>query len=129
MSVLATIKELIDGREAINLLLNKRLRAKTAYKVSKASRYIDYALRDFEPIRSQTRDKYGTVVGNTMMWKGETEEDRKINEASFREELDELMREQVEIPITPINPDELGQQETFEPMIFFMLDFLFEEQE
>lgn len=124
--ITATLKELIEGKAAMEQFLSVGLKAKTSYKVSKMLRLLNKHFEDFDQARLAARDRYGELVQGEMVWNGETDEEKEAGRAAFQAEMDELFAEVVNIEVSPIKLSELGDVE-IPGSIPYLLYFMFEE--
>lgn len=87
-----------------------KLPAKTSYRVSKALRLLNTAAEDFERARITAAKNYALKdeEGNPIV------DDKGIiqmlNQVGFLHEMQELMAEEIEVPVLPVKLEDLGDQ-------------------
>jgi hypothetical protein len=98
-----TLANVINSQEAINRLLARPLPAKTAYKLNKIVRKLMPEFDDFNKIRNDLIKKYGEPTGE-----GDNFQVIKENMPLYTSELDEVVKEEVEINCNPLTLDDLA---------------------
>jgi len=116
------VRDLVQIKESLSQLLNSRLSVKTSYRIVKFSKRVIKELDDVEKARIEYINANG--VKNA---KGEMEvPPEKV--AEFREQMDEVLDEVVDIPVMKVNVGELeGSALTVGDIA--NLDFLIQEGE
>jgi hypothetical protein len=120
-----TIRQLLSGYEVLGKLATANLPVVTSYRLNKLFRRIPGELEEYERARISLVEKYAEVPV-------EPEDESKIrkvapeNQEKFREELDLVLDEVVEIPFTLVKPEDLGKFE-ISPIELQLVDFIFAE--
>lgn len=96
-----TLKQLVDGEQALANLAQSRQPVKVAYRIGKIIRKVEPELKDFYAARQTLLEKYGTKQENGQ-WRIE-----KDQIAALEEELRPLLEETVTIDAAPVNVEEL----------------------
>lgn len=120
-----SVSTLINCTDALNELIQKPLRTKTAYKIARLAREVSRELEIFNSAKNALIEKYGEHDENNQLI---TENNNyKIKEdvrADFVEEYQEMMQQNISLNIEPIALKEL-EDEKFTPQeISSILDFI-----
>lgn len=97
-----TLGELLNGKPALEKLVNLEISIKTAYKLSRIINKLNNELQNFEDQRQKLVSKYGEPEenGNVIV----TQE----NMEAFSNELNELINLEIELAYEPVSLEELG---------------------
>lgn len=97
-----TLGELLNGKPALEKLVNLEIGIKTAYKISRIIRKLNEELQHFEEQRQKLVTQYGEPQenGNVIV----TEE----NMEAFAQELNDLVALEIKLDFEAVSLDELG---------------------
>lgn len=111
--------DIVEAAQVIRELTEVRVPAKVAYRISVAADRIMRHAQRAEKVRADMITSYGTKQedGNYMVPPEKVEE--------FRDELNALYDEEVELNLVPINVDALGEV-MISPLTMYKLGFLWE---
>jgi len=96
------IKDILESKEALAELLGKEMPLSVAVKVSKLQKELNEVLDIYNSRRKTLFDKYGEPIEDGEM---------RIKDEHIKEyvlEHDKLLLDEIDITITPINADTLG---------------------
>ena len=97
-----TLGELLNGKPALEKLVNLEISIKAAYKLSRIIRKLNEELQNFEEQRQKLVNQYGEPQenGNVIV----TQE----NMEAFAKELNDLASLEIELDFEPVSLEELG---------------------
>src|SRR5690625_1879780 len=116
-----TVEDIYNLAEGIAELSQKELPTKTAFRISRNHRKLIEEVKTADELRQKIVDKYKEK---------DTEEGAKIKKGqrkAFKEEFDELMKQEVDIKLSTIKLFEIG--DTVKPRTLSMLDKIIKEDE
>ena len=126
--------ELINSVEALNILGENKLPAKTSFKLGKFMREASKDVEDYYKVRNEKMGIYGDKVMETVVAEDGTETQKETDKYSFTKEngekfiadLKELEDSEVTISIPELKLDDLGSV-TIEPKYLSLLEWLIKE--
>lgn len=120
-----SVSTLINCTEAINELIRKPLKTKTAYKIARLAREISRELELFNTTKDALVEKYGEHDENDkLVIENNTYKIREDARDEFVKEYKEMMEQSINLNVEPISLKEL-EDERFTPQeISSILDFI-----
>jgi hypothetical protein len=104
--------DILNAKDIINKLGNMTFRdGATAYKMMRNIRNITPELKDFDIVKNQIMDKYGTKLPDGSIQIPANKKDE------YFKDINKLIEEEIEVNISLINPDEITDFAPFELMI------------
>lgn len=118
--ITVTLGELLMAKNGLQDLLAEKLPVKTAYWLQKAVTKINAELKDFDAVRLSLVDEYGVEQpdGSRVVLDDNIE--------TFTKQVTELLEQSIDLDITPIQLDSLGNVE-ISGSNMLVLAFLFQE--
>lgn len=122
------LEHIINGAEVLRGLASKQLKGKTAYKVSRLLRELEKEFQLFNDTRTELIKKYGATDENGELKINENGDYTIVQEhiQDFYEEINELLKSEVEIAVEKIPLDDIGDLE-FTPSEMLTLEPFIEE--
>jgi len=108
-----TVGEIVQNIQVLNKFLSKELPIQKAFKLSRALKKIDPELKAFEEQRLKLVKKYGEEKEGQIIVS-------QINIQKFQEEVDPLLRLELEMDIDPISVKEIDDK--FSPVELQAID-------
>lgn len=97
-----TIAQIKNAEPVLTKLFNEKLPVKISFRINKIINSITKDLENFETFRMKLFEKYGEIQNDsTRMIKPEHQE-------AFLQEINSLLREEVELPDVKLGLEELG---------------------
>ena len=97
-----SLGEIYMSTSAMNKLIDASLPAKLSFRLVRAMREMNDALKNLEEERTKLIKKYGKDSGDGNVTVSEE------NKSQFLEEFSNLLTEEIEIQWEPVDPDTLG---------------------
>lgn len=120
-----TNRQLLNAVPGFNHLNTLKLPVKASYRVAKAARQVDDALKDYRKTLEKLQGEHAEKDEDGKM---KTEENRVLlkDPEAFEKEFEALLGESSEISIAKISLDEFGSAEV-EPSFLYHLDWFIED--
>ena len=112
-----TVKNVMDGMEALKTLMSKKLKARTAYKVGRLARDVEDELNEVNKTYREIVTKYGEPSENNP--DEYVVPNERINE--YNNEINEFMATELELTVDKIPMKEL-EDENFTPSEIIRLE-------
>lgn len=111
-----SINEILNAINVVRVLSNTPMKAKTAYKIAKLINIIDKEYNTFQDVRNNVIKKYGVYDenGNLKIDDNNNYVIKPEYQDDFANELNELLKEQVDINISPLEMNDF-EEHTFTP--------------
>lgn len=120
-----SVSTLINCTQALNELIKKPLKTKTAYKIARLAREVSRELELFNTTKEALIEKYGEHdADNNLITENNTYKIRQDAREEFIKEYQEVMEQNINLNIEPISLKQL-EDEKFTPQeISSILDFI-----
>lgn len=118
------INAILNSQEALNELLDAKLKASVAFKIKRVAKIVTSIMEDFESAKKGLFDKYGET---TEVEGQETMQILPENLEVFKTEFDELMDQDIDQSIVKISPEEFDNVE-ISARTLLQVDWLFDEE-
>ena len=120
-----SVSTLINCTQALNELIKKPLKIRTAYKIARLAREVSTELELFNNTKNSLVEKYGEHdENNNLITENNSYKIREDKRKEFVEEYQDMMQQTIKLNIEPITLKEL-EDERFTPQeVSSIIDFI-----
>ena len=119
------VSTLINCTQALNELIKKPLKIRTAYKIARLAREVSKELELFNNTKNSLIQKYGEHdENNNLITENNSYKIREDKRKEFVEEYQDMMQQTIQLNIEPITLKELENEEFTPQEISNIIDFI-----
>lgn len=119
------VSTLVNCTQALNELIKKPLKIRTAYKIARLAREVSKELELFNNTKNSLIQKYGEHdENNNLITENNSYKIREDKRKEFVEEYQDMMQQTIQLNIEPITLKELENEEFTPQEISNIIDFI-----
>ncbi len=120
-----SVSTLINCTQALNELIKKPLKIRTAYKIARLAREVSTELELFNNTKNSLVEKYGEHdENNNLITENNSYKIREDKRKEFVEEYQDMMQQTIKLNIEPITLKELEDERFTPPEVSSIIDFI-----